>query len=453
MVADVQDGGRAQGFRRRLPTLYALTGPFRRLFGSRRGMLILLAILLAAAAVPAAWWSLQLAGLPDVGEPFDVKAFRAETIPDGRNAFVLYRRAAALYQPIKPPTPTEELDGAEAPVATVVSVRSTLISVNGVVIPSHTLDFPWSEVSPETRAWVEANREALEVFREGSERPDAFDASDPTSRRRSERADVPLFLRLVLLEASRRESEGDMDGARVWYRAARRAVHHYGRRARVDVREDGLMWLGSVNERVLLWAGDPRTTPAQIRKAVDDVRSCDDLEPSEVYTIKADYVRLKPSFDAAPYEGPPPPWLTALHARSTFGSNAPFLTTDHLRSLTRAWHFWRREPERARRVFRLMTANRLAYEALPPDRRPKPEPAVTLCDLYDLGPDAPPAARAVSAKALGRWLDSCADAPARTAALTGNRLRFREAVCCELPVGFLEDELARREPEGTPPAR
>jgi len=27
-------------------------------------------------------------GLPDIGDPFDVEAFRAETIPDDRNAFV-----------------------------------------------------------------------------------------------------------------------------------------------------------------------------------------------------------------------------------------------------------------------------------------------------------------------------------------------------------------------------
>ena len=40
----------------------------------------------------------QLIGLPDVGDPFDVAAFRAFTIPDDRNAFVLYRRAATLLK-------------------------------------------------------------------------------------------------------------------------------------------------------------------------------------------------------------------------------------------------------------------------------------------------------------------------------------------------------------------
>ena len=41
-------------------------------------------------------------GLPDIGDPFDVEAFQGETIPDDRNAFVLYRQAAALFRRLKP---------------------------------------------------------------------------------------------------------------------------------------------------------------------------------------------------------------------------------------------------------------------------------------------------------------------------------------------------------------
>ena len=38
-------------------------------------------------------------GLPDIGDPFDVEAFRSITIPDDRNAFVLYRQAADRLRP------------------------------------------------------------------------------------------------------------------------------------------------------------------------------------------------------------------------------------------------------------------------------------------------------------------------------------------------------------------
>src|SRR5262249_36563151 len=58
---------------------------------------------------------------------------------------------------------------------------------------------------------------------------------------------------------------------------------------------------------------------------------------------------------------------------------------------------------------RLLTANRLAFYDLPPERRPRPDPDVHSCDLYPFGPEAPTGARALSAEALGRWLDSTQD--------------------------------------------
>jgi preprotein translocase subunit SecG len=53
-----------------------------------------LAIGLALAATALAiWWLTSLNGLPDIGEPFDVAAFRAFSIPDDQNAFTFLRRA------------------------------------------------------------------------------------------------------------------------------------------------------------------------------------------------------------------------------------------------------------------------------------------------------------------------------------------------------------------------
>ena len=48
-----------------------------------------------AIAAPglAIWWLNSLNGLPDIGDPFDVAAFRASSIPDDQNAFALLRRA------------------------------------------------------------------------------------------------------------------------------------------------------------------------------------------------------------------------------------------------------------------------------------------------------------------------------------------------------------------------
>ena len=55
------------------------------------------ALPLVLAAVGAGWWSTQLWGLPDIGDPFDVAAFEAASgVPDERNAFVEYHHAASL---------------------------------------------------------------------------------------------------------------------------------------------------------------------------------------------------------------------------------------------------------------------------------------------------------------------------------------------------------------------
>ena len=61
---------------------------------SRLGLLVLYG-LMALVIWGLLWRRSQLAALPDVGEPFDVAAFRLPAhVPDDRNAFVPYRRAA-----------------------------------------------------------------------------------------------------------------------------------------------------------------------------------------------------------------------------------------------------------------------------------------------------------------------------------------------------------------------
>ena len=94
---------------------------------SRRRIWAACLTLLAMIAVPPLWWATQLLGLPDIGEPFDVKAFQAFTIPSDRNAFVLYRQAMAVLKPMR-----------------------TSSQVNWLA--------RWSKAGPGLRRWVEANR-------------------------------------------------------------------------------------------------------------------------------------------------------------------------------------------------------------------------------------------------------------------------------------------------------
>ena len=62
---------------------------------------LVLAICLAVAAMALAiWWLNSLNGLPDIGDPFDVVAFRTFSLPDDRNAFTFFRRAWKAIKPI-----------------------------------------------------------------------------------------------------------------------------------------------------------------------------------------------------------------------------------------------------------------------------------------------------------------------------------------------------------------
>ena len=80
---------------------------------SRRRICCVALVLLAIVAGLPVWWATQLMALPDIGDPFDVAAFRSFTIPEDRNAFVLYRQAATLLEPgaeyLKTPRTSVEL--------------------------------------------------------------------------------------------------------------------------------------------------------------------------------------------------------------------------------------------------------------------------------------------------------------------------------------------------------
>jgi len=412
-MADDASGRRLTvGFRRRVfPTYGPLAGALR------RRALVPLALALAAVATPIVWRSIQLAGLPDVGEPFDVKAFRAETVPDRRNAFVAYREAIARYKP---------LVGREAEFL------------------RHNSPVRWESATPEVRAWLEENRGALAVFREGAERPDALDWTRFEPRGgRAECAALRRFFHLTFLEASRLESLGDMDGTRECYRAIFRAIHHFAWCTGTYWDFEGSEWGLPIQRNLISWAAHPRTTPAHLRRAIDDLNACAALDPPEAYLLKREYLARRPVFYGE--NAPPPGWLVTLQSLSTFGTGTPLLTTDHLRSFANALSA---EPERGRRVARLVAANRLALYALPPDRRPKPDTSIPLCDLYPVGPDAPAAARALPIKALGRRLDVEKDLPLLRLMWSGCRSglpKYRRFF-----LAILTSELARLEPPTSP---
>jgi hypothetical protein len=99
-------------------------------------MLVLTIGLAVAATALAIRWLTSLNGLPEIGDPFDVAAFRTFSLPDDRNVFTFFRRSWKAVEP------TPNID--------------------------------WSETNPEFRAFVEANRPAVELIIKGAEQVDGI---------------------------------------------------------------------------------------------------------------------------------------------------------------------------------------------------------------------------------------------------------------------------------------
>jgi hypothetical protein len=416
---------RSSTLRRGFPTLGYVAAPFRWAVRTRRRRWIIAALLVATMSAPALWWSIQLMGLPDIGDPFEKEALGAIRIADDCNAFVLYRQAAAVLKPLKsfgrPPGLPANQPG------------------------------PWPQDDAEASRWVEENRGAMELYRRGTERTDALDLVPPLSPESWRIVGALRSLHvLAQLEAIRLEHEGDMAGAWGWYRAALRATHHMGLRSSLLMRGHAHRWHAELAGRLETWAADPRTTPAMLRRALDDVVACGSFTPSESYTLMVEYPHLERLLDSRDNPGRYVP-LMRMHA--LFRSSMLVLTPEQMEVVGDAWRFWRREPERSRRVLRLIVANWMAYEAMPPERRPAPDLRLSgSYDFYTFGPDAPANARILPPLSLEHWLDTTTDASELLRTMGFHGLRLQERSSHRALVVRLASALYRRDHRVDPPS-
>ena len=138
-------------FRQRFRPLEILLAPLRWLERSRgwRRRVLMVAYLFVGVVIGFfIWLATSLNDLPDIGDPFDVKSFIKSTeIAESDDAFVLYKKAVdrLRYEPAVTQNWTPIL----------LAIRSG-----------------WTKTNPEIRSWVEANRESLNLWREGTTRPD-----------------------------------------------------------------------------------------------------------------------------------------------------------------------------------------------------------------------------------------------------------------------------------------
>ena len=361
-----------------------------------RVVVVLAACVAVAATALAIWWFNSLNGLPDIGDPFDVAAFRAFSVPDDQNAFTYLRRASEKLTP---------------PIA-------GMVGGNGA--DPGDVRFSWSIANPTLRVWAGENREAFELFQQAAEQSDAANpAGDSTDN-----ADHWRLINLAALEASRREEAGDTAGAWDCHRAVLRTISHLRRRGSTRQREIARSQSRLLQRRLTDWATGPKTTISQLRRALEVVLENEPKPEWDLFAVKYGYLELMGAL-----ERPIP--LSAqqgIEGEWTFRLGDLSLSPEMVGQLEAARRFLLREPERSRRVLRLLCANYLAH-AETRGRQPR-KPAVFAVftyltstnpitkgkfriPVYPVGPEAPAGARALPPQGVAGWLVATLDARLR----------------------------------------
>ncbi|MFO0955938.1 MAG: hypothetical protein U0800_00560 [Isosphaeraceae bacterium] len=350
-----------------------------------------LAVPLAFVGLPAAWEYGSLASIPDIGDPFDVAAFRREfpnDVPPERNAFHAYQLATATLQPGK------------------YRVFRDILK-NGENTPTE-----WRLAGPELRARVAENREALDIWREGTGRDEALyhrleemttgTLLDVTQELRH------AFTPLALLEGSRLEEEGDMAGAWGWYRALVRCSRHSGRHGFLIERLVGITIYRQATERIERWAADPRVDADLLRRAKQDLDEAEALRTpdEEVWKLEC-MIELEATRDPKQFRDLIQYSITQRQgggAQPTTAFGRILAEMNPSQWLRQARVASGSEAERTRRIMQLVWANRLPVLCRPAADRPAPLIEDPL--IYPADPATPEAARKIPPEELARRIQA-----------------------------------------------
>jgi hypothetical protein len=174
---------------------------------------------------------------------------------------------------------------------------------------------------------------------------------------------------LALLEGSKRQEAGDTAGAWDCFRAVLRVAAHVIRRGSFGAYAAGFT-CNRLQQRLAAWAADPRTTIPQLKIVLDEALKTEPNPEWDLFALKLGYLGIMRSL-----ERPMDPLLQQeIEGERTFRLGDMQLSADIIESIEAARHFLLREPERSRRVVRLLWANWLAHAE---SREPRPrKPAV-----------------------------------------------------------------------------
>lgn len=312
------------------------------------------------------WRALSLRNLPDIGEPFDTEAFYKNDVPDSENALVLIDQA---HTKLKWPSP-EKLKNA---------------------FPNRWELGSWSTATAGARSCLEMNRDVLEIWRRATDLKRAFPAKRNGAFGMLYQSLEP-FAPLARLEASRLVESGDVEGAWRWYRAALRASRHSLAGGMGSRNSTGRLLMG-IERDLVLWLRHPRTDAILVRRALDDVLALKEIDAPPINDIKSAYLAWMKEMNDAP----------ADHWLRQYRDEEKGLLAHLLHKPEWLW-FMKREPERTRRVVKIVFANCLAHRELDPDS--PADAQVNALAFWPLPSNAPEKARALSTEEFIHWANS-----------------------------------------------
>ena len=175
-----------------------------------------------------------------------------------------------------------------------------------------------------------------------------------------------------------------------------------------------------LQRRLTDWATGPRTTISQLRTALEVVLENEPKPEWDLFAVKYGYLELMGAL-----ERPIPlSSLQEMEGEWTFRLGDMSLSPEMVGQLEAARRFLLREPERSRRVLRLLCANYLAHVETRGRQPRKPSVLALLTTnpgplgkisvpLYPAGPEAPAGARALPPQDVAGWLVASLDARLR----------------------------------------
>ena len=197
-------------------------------------------------------------------------------------------------------------------------------------------------------------------------------------------------------------------------------ITHSKRRGSTPQRSCARKTSRGLQRRLTDWATDPRTTTPQLHTALDEVLKNEPNPDWDISAIKYAYLEVMREI-----EQPMPLFVQQEMADWTFGLGDMALSPTMIDYLKAARCFLLREPDRSRRVLRLLFAQYLAH--LETRELPSRKPAVWArlswlsstnpvtkstikVPLYPVRPGAPAGARALPPQAVAGWLVATLDA-------------------------------------------